>query len=532
MTNTTAPIAHVVTFRTKSEPTRIHREIVEGAQDCDHAVILFQDSIFTKVDVLSCHALTTGLEHQPVADELTWVEVPAANRAPYIAEAYSQLGFFGEGQVSISRDQDSDEYRINGVPGSLQAPTLEQAKADAQAAYDQAVIVQVVELREHGYGYATVLGDFLVDTLADSNGISKDAVRDVLLSGGVLRITGTYLRPSGAYEETIKLVRLLRAPLAPKGDQEAALAEQARIDRGIEEALIGTSLVRYGTLEERDEALAARAADLGTLREAEQRLLAPVDINAPVTQEELAGLGLTIRRTQLKGGLEHHEDEPLTLELLEAITAWNGCLDGRDALGRTGTRRCLENLKDGWTIHTSFSTWAVVPQEQPKDPWDGLQVIERDHEYDLDVPEEELPTRTIPLTREILVDCAGFAGHRMALVTLDALKAGRRVYNRGGQLSYVLAPQEGSGKPQEREEVACATQVTQEELEGLTIVVRGALGGSNTPRPLTVDELHYAAILDGTTPRAALEKLKAGQVIEGHCTYHYLVEGPQGRLAA
>lgn len=72
----------------------------------------------------------------------------------------------------------------------------------------------------------------------------------------------------------------------------------------------------------------------------------------------------------------------------------------------------------------------------------------------------------------------------------------------------------------------------EEELEGLTIVVRGALGGSTAPRPLTVDELYYAAILDGTTPQAALEKLKAGQVIEGHCSYHYLVEAPQERLAA
>lgn len=403
--------AHVVTFRTKSEPNRIHREIVEGAQDCDHAVILFQGRLFAPVDVVSCHALTTGLEYTSVGDELTWVEVPADSRAPYIAEAYTQRGFFGEGQVSISRDQDSEEYRVCGVPGRVWADSLEQAKADAQAAYDQAVIVQVVELREHGYGYATVLGDFLVDTLADSNGISKDEVRAVLLSGGELKITGCFERRGEITTETLKLVRLLRAPLAPKGDQEAAqVAPQA-----------------------------------------------PASINAPVTQEELAGLGLTIRRTQLKGGLEHHEDEPLTLELLEAITAWNGCLDGRDALGRTGTRRCLENLKDGWTIHTSFSTWRLVEQEQPKAPWDGLQVIERDHEYDLDLPEDELPTRTIPLTREILVQCSGYAGHRMALVTLDALKAGKRVYNMGGQLSYVLAPQEGSGKPQEREEVVRAT---------------------------------------------------------------------------
>lgn len=75
-------------------------------------------------------------------------------------------------------------------------------------------------------------------------------------------------------------------------------------------------------------------------------------------------------------------------------------------------------------------------------------------------------------------------------------------------------------------------QVTQDELRGLTLVVSGAFVGTNGPKALTVDELHFMAACENQSARKVLERLKAGQVIEGSCTYRYLAEASSNAWAA
>lgn len=75
-------------------------------------------------------------------------------------------------------------------------------------------------------------------------------------------------------------------------------------------------------------------------------------------------------------------------------------------------------------------------------------------------------------------------------------------------------------------------QVTQDELQGLTLVVSGAFIGTNGPKALTVDELHFMAACEGQSARQVLARLKAGQVIEGSCTYRYLAEASSNAWAA
>lgn len=380
-----ADLEHVVVYHHADAPSIIDRVIVSGAADRDQAAAQLLANTFSPLVILSAHVLDEGKRFQPVADALPWVEVPANRRAPYITDAWSQVPAFGQGRVSISCYADKPGFVLS--PTGEVCSTLEDAKAAAQAFHDATPIVQIIELREHGYGHTDYLHGHLVDTLADCNNISKAEVVERILAGEDLRITGLFSRGDKLVRETLKLVRLVRAPTPPKDDQE-----QSELDR-------------------RNATIAAYAASRNAIS------------TAPAAQAERE-LPLSRERAQEvldKGSQAGSYRQHLTYEEERAVQAY--WVDPKACPGSWSygdvIRHCAKQPPAG--------PFAAPPSDEDQErACRGLEVID-----EADVP----ATRTVgylpvirELTWELCKDIAERNGFLSPHQVLKALKSGQAVY--------------------------------------------------------------------------------------------------------